>query len=44
MPADVLTSTTVMANLVQTAYDKLVEFALRSEPLFREVADKKPAQ
>jgi N4-gp56 family major capsid protein len=33
-----------MANLVQTAYDRMVEFALRSQPLFRSVADKRPAQ
>lgn len=31
-------------SLVQTAYDRLVEFALRSQPMFRTVADKKPAQ
>lgn len=42
--ADVLTTTSVMSNLVQTAYDRLVEFALRSEPLFRSIADKRPAQ
>jgi N4-gp56 family major capsid protein len=33
-----------MSNAVQTAYDKLFEFALRSQPLFRQVADKRPAQ
>lgn len=38
------TDTTAMANLVQTAYDRMVEFALRSQPLFRSVADKRPAQ
>src|SRR5512139_496888 len=42
--ANVPTTTVTMANLVQTAYDRLVEFALRSQPLFRQVADKKPAQ
>lgn len=31
-------------SLVQTAYDRLVEFALRSQPMFRTVADKRPAQ
>ena len=36
--------TVVGANLVTQAYDKLVEFALRSVPSFRSVADKKPAQ
>ncbi len=28
------------AGLVQKAYDRLLEFALRSEPLIRSVADK----
>ncbi len=32
------------AGLVQKAYDRLVEFALRSQPLLRSVADKRPAQ
>lgn len=31
------------AGLVQKGYDKLVEFALRDEPLIRSVADKRPA-
>ena len=30
--------------LVQTAYDRYVEFALRAVPLIRDVADKRPAQ
>ena len=30
------------AGLVQKAYDRLLEFALRSEPLIRSVADKRP--
>jgi hypothetical protein len=30
------------AGLVQKAYDRLLEFALRSEPLIRSVADKTP--
>lgn len=42
--ANAPTTTTTMANLVQTAYDRMVEFALRSQPLFRSVADKRPAQ
>ena len=42
--ADAFTGTAALANLVQTAYDRLVEFALRSEPMFRQVADKRPAQ
>jgi N4-gp56 family major capsid protein len=33
-----------MANLVQTAYDRALEFALRKQPLFRMVADKRPVQ
>lgn len=33
-----------MAALVQTAYDRLVEFQLRAQPLHREIADKRPAQ
>lgn len=32
------------AGLVQSAYDRLVEFALRATPLIRDVADKKPAR
>jgi len=38
------TGTGALANLVQTAYDRLVEFQLRAQPLHREVADKRPAQ
>lgn len=43
---DVLTtsSTGVGAGLVQDAYDRLVEFDLRSQPLIRSVADKRPGQ
>jgi N4-gp56 family major capsid protein len=33
-----------MAGLIKTAYDRYVEFALRSQPLIRSVADKRPAQ
>lgn len=36
------TGTTQFSNLVTTAYDKMVEFALRSEPMFRQFADKRP--
>jgi N4-gp56 family major capsid protein len=32
------------AGLVQKAYDRLIEFALRSQPLVRQVADKTPAR
>lgn len=42
--ANSYTGTSALANLVQTAYDRLVEFTLRAQPLHREVADKKPAQ
>lgn len=31
------------AGLVQKAYDRLVEFALRSQPMLRSVADKRPS-
>lgn len=33
---------TAMTNLIQTAYDKYVEMALRSQPLLRTIADKVP--
>jgi N4-gp56 family major capsid protein len=36
------TDTSAMSNAVQTAYDKTFEFALRSQPLFRAIADKRP--
>lgn len=42
--ANAYTDTTAFSNAVQTAYDKLFEFALRSQPMFRQVADKRPAQ
>ena len=38
------TDTTAMSNLVKAAYDRYVEFALRSQPLFRNLADKRPVQ
>ena len=31
-------------SLVQAAYDRYVEFALRAVPLIRDVADKRPVQ
>ena len=40
--ANAYTDTSAMSNAVQTAYDKVFEFALRSQPLFRAVADKRP--
>lgn len=36
------TSTSTLTNLIQTAYDKFVEMELRSEPMFRKFADKRP--
>jgi N4-gp56 family major capsid protein len=41
--ADAFTNTTAMSNAVQAAFDKKFEFALRSEPLFRQIVDKRPA-
>ncbi|WP_307110835.1 N4-gp56 family major capsid protein [Streptomyces demainii] len=40
--ANAYTDTSAMSNAVQTAYDKYFEFQLRSQPLFRAVADKRP--
>lgn len=42
--ANAFTDTSAMSNTVQTAYDRYFEFALRAQPLFRQVADKRPAQ
>ena len=42
--ANAYTSSTQVAGLVQAAYDRYVEFALRSQPLFRHLADKRPVQ
>jgi N4-gp56 family major capsid protein len=42
--ANAFTGTTAMSNLVQTAYDRALEFALRAQPTFRMVADKRPVQ
>jgi len=39
-----LAGTAGAAGLVQKAYDRLLDFALRSEPLIRSVADKKPTK
>jgi N4-gp56 family major capsid protein len=47
LPTENYTSTSTASlgtSLVQTAYDRYVEFALRAMPLIRDVADKKPAQ
>ncbi len=37
-----ITNQVGITNLVTTAYDKYVEFALRSQPLFRQAATKRP--
>lgn len=37
-----ISNQTGITNLIQTAYDKYIEFALRSEPMFRAFADKRP--
>jgi len=42
--SSILGGTAGGAGLVQTAYDRLLEFALRSQPLIRSVADKTPAK
>lgn len=42
--ANAFTGTAAMANLVQTTYDRALEFALRAQPLYRNVADKRPVQ
>lgn len=41
--ANAYTDTSAMSNAVQTAYDKTFAFALRDQPMFRSVADKRPA-
>jgi hypothetical protein len=40
--ANAYTDTSAMSNAVQTAYDKTFGFALRSQPMFRAVASKRP--
>jgi len=42
--ASSLGGTVGSAGLVQKAYDRLIEFALRTQPLIRAVADKTPAR
>ena len=42
--ANAFTGTSAMQNLVQTTYDRALEFALRAQPMFRQVADKRPVQ
>lgn len=41
---DITSGTSLGLNLVKTAYEQLVAFKLRSEPLFRRVADTRPSQ
>lgn len=42
--ANAFTGTAAMANLVQTTYDRALEFALRAQPMYRMIADKRPVQ
>ena len=42
--ANAYTGTSALSNLVKAAYDRYVEFALRSQPMFRDLADKRPVQ
>ena len=42
--ANAYTDTTALAGLVKAAYDRYVEFQLRSQPLFRTLADRRPVQ
>lgn len=42
--ANAYTSTSTVAGLVKAAYDRYLEFQLRSQPLFRNIADKRPVQ
>ena len=42
--ANAFTGTGAMSNLVQTAYDRALEFALRKQPMYRMIADKRPVE
>lgn len=42
--ANAFTDTSALSGLVKVAYDRYVEFALRSLPLLRAVCDKRPVQ
>ena len=42
--AGTVSTTSTLSNVVQSAYDRYVEFALRSQPLLRSVVDKRPVQ
>lgn len=41
---DIASGVSLGNNLVKTAYDRMVEFNLRTQPFFRQIADKRPAQ
>lgn len=41
---DIVSGASLGTNLVKTAYDRLVEFALRPMPWYRALADKRPVQ
>lgn len=41
---DIVSGTSLGTNLVKTAYDRLVEYALRPMPWYRTIADKRPVQ
>lgn len=42
--ANAYTDTSALSGLVKASYDRYVEFALRAQPLFRNLADKRPVQ
>lgn len=42
--ANAYTGTAQVAGTIKTAYDRYIEFALRSQPLLRGLADRKPVQ
>lgn len=42
--ANAYTGTSALSNLSQTAYDRLVAFALRAQPLHRDLVDVRPRQ
>lgn len=41
---DIASGASLGTNLVKVAYDRLVEFNLRTQPFYRSIADKRPAQ
>lgn len=42
--ANAFTDTTALAGVVKTAYDRYVEFALRSQPMMRDLVSKRPVK